>query len=755
MGVYMINYDFGKILKERIVLANKNNFQCNAGRYPDFIFSDHKENAQDDTDDFNEIDPKILQTIANINNHDIAKAYNFLSDNFSKEMFLNVIVYRMLGSAKLQLPMTEYSTWNDYFAIKNLKVEQDSKCTPGVFLYKLDELGIPVNLFYSPYGIFLTFFRKQYEYGNIKPKAGDYVIDGGACIGDTALYFANAVGEHGKVFSFEFIPNNLRRFEENLNANPSLKPRIELVKAPLWKNSSQVLFTVENGAASFCVDKEPEVYNEKVQSISIDDLVKTNNIPKIDFIKMDIEGSEPEALLGAVETIKKYKPNLAICIYHDFSHFFIIPMIIKSILPEYNLYVDHHTIHLGETVLYASIEPAQKKDKLNNEKRELELADIVVIDSTLPNDSVWCKKNSDALEFSRQYDGFKYYGMFSMLPGEQAWFNNGYGMTEHEYGNKLQKYIKVYPDMQNYIRYLSPDKDYKFNLAFSYHLGETYTLLPFYKKYNIPFCFMLSADTSFGFENESSDAMIKEIVDSNLCKKIFVSHKKIGDYLTGKGICADNLIHFDPLRTLNLKPEDVKEKQLYKKDKQSFDICFTAFKYTESGLDLGYDLFIEVAKVLAKKYDDIYFHVIGAFNPDDANIAEIKDRISFRAGILTRFLPNFYAKMDINLSPNRPFKAFQGSFDEFPLDGHAIYCGVCSFNTDLLGLNTEYTDKEDIVLIKAEKDDIIKKIIHYYNNIDELYRISANGQKKAKQLYNSENCIANRIKVFNQVKNKS
>lgn len=71
------------------------------------------------------------------------------------------------------------------------------------------------------------------------------------------------------------------------------------------------------------------------------------------FIKMDIEGMEWDALHGAVETIKRNHPKLAICIYHSDEDMIRIVEYIHEIAPEYKLYVRHHSKREYETVLYA------------------------------------------------------------------------------------------------------------------------------------------------------------------------------------------------------------------------------------------------------------------------------------------------------------------------------------------------------------------------------------------------------------------
>ena len=87
----------------------------------------------------------------------------------------------------------------------------------------------------------------------------------------------------------------------------------------------------------------------------------------VDFIKMDIEGAEKKALLGARETIKKYKPLLVVCIYHRQEDFFEIPFTIKKIVEdEYRFYIRQYRYGQSETVLYAM--PKSRKRSKDGEE---------------------------------------------------------------------------------------------------------------------------------------------------------------------------------------------------------------------------------------------------------------------------------------------------------------------------------------------------------------------------------------------------
>jgi hypothetical protein len=92
-------------------------------------------------------------------------------------------------------------------------------------------------------------------------------------------------------------------------------------------------------------------------TLTIDDLAEQRNLQKVDFIKMDIEGTELQALRGAVQTVQRYKPKLAISVYHRLADFYEIPEYLDSLSLGYRFFLRHYTIHAEETVLFAVTKP--------------------------------------------------------------------------------------------------------------------------------------------------------------------------------------------------------------------------------------------------------------------------------------------------------------------------------------------------------------------------------------------------------------
>jgi hypothetical protein len=97
----------------------------------------------------------------------------------------------------------------------------------------------------------------------------------------------------------------------------------------------------------------------EVECVSLDDILAEK---KPSFIKMDIEGSELDALAGAENTIKKNLPVLAVCSYHKQDHLWRIPLLIHSFSNEYHFFLRPHLLEVWDLVCYAIPKARLKKD---------------------------------------------------------------------------------------------------------------------------------------------------------------------------------------------------------------------------------------------------------------------------------------------------------------------------------------------------------------------------------------------------------
>lgn len=169
--------------------------------------------------------------------------------------------------------------------------------------------------------------REKIQMDNFKKliSEGDTVFELGAHIGYISVYFSQLVGTSGKVFVFEPGVNNLPYVRENI-ANSKIK-NVQLVEKAVSDNNGTATFYLENitgqsnslvkdyrvtkkiHSKTFVEMKKNEV---QVETIRIDDFVQMNNITRIDFIKIDIEGAEYLAIKGMPNVLATLKPTMMI-----------------------------------------------------------------------------------------------------------------------------------------------------------------------------------------------------------------------------------------------------------------------------------------------------------------------------------------------------------------------------------------------------------------------------------------------------------
>ena len=267
--------------------------------------------------------------------------YDMLKDNISKKFFKKATIYRYMlafypeafGNIKNSMHLVfKYSIVNIFYWIFKR------------ILFIIQRFKYPLEI-----EVFITFYifgLKQYNIKNIFEVKNDAVVfDIGAFKGDTAYFFSKKCSNKARIYAFEpdyYAFQILEKIKEKYKLNNVITKNILLSNA---EKEIDFISMIEN---------TPTI---KKNAITIDKFVEENNFEKIDYIKMDVEGAEKNILEGSIKTIKKFKPSLAIAIYHGgklfMEDFYNIPIFIKNVINEdYEYYI--RTFHPAglETILF-------------------------------------------------------------------------------------------------------------------------------------------------------------------------------------------------------------------------------------------------------------------------------------------------------------------------------------------------------------------------------------------------------------------
>lgn len=215
--------------------------------------------------------------------------------------------------------------------------------------YQLLEYGIDVRriMMTTEGSLFAAYGRQYFDLEELEIDIkGEIFVDAGCYDGGTAVDFVKWAGRNAKkIIAFEPDEKNIVNCKKRLK---KLDCDYELLNIATWDKESVLRFNMnfESGYAS----KVSNLGNVEVKANSIDNIIGEN---RVTFIKLDVEGAELKTLQGAIETIKKYKPKLAISLYHKAEDIIEIPLFLEGLDLDYKYYIRHYQTRRCETVLYA------------------------------------------------------------------------------------------------------------------------------------------------------------------------------------------------------------------------------------------------------------------------------------------------------------------------------------------------------------------------------------------------------------------
>lgn len=236
--------------------------------------------------------------IFSLYSEDVLRVYDNLYDEESKQTYAHIIMCR----CNLQMPDDAFTNGESYFSIPEAR-----------------------------------------RYGN------EVFLDCGAYVGDTIEQYISKKPTFKKIIAFEPDRKNfnamLARIERLRTEWGIPQEKIVIENLGVGKKQDRQFITSGNGNGSLISNDGDAM----VDIVSIDEYVRE----RIDFIAADVESFEYDMLIGATNTLCKYRPLVAVSIYHNAMDMFQIPLCLLKMVPEYALKVKHNTVTYDDTILYA------------------------------------------------------------------------------------------------------------------------------------------------------------------------------------------------------------------------------------------------------------------------------------------------------------------------------------------------------------------------------------------------------------------
>ena len=249
--------------------------------------------------------------------------------SFLKWSDYQVEIYQFKGFAEsYQQHRDEYNSVREKFADSESRIVFDSI------------IRLRTQYDFSALSIFKENQINQYfePFLGLKPE-GEVFVDIGGFEGETTIRFAKECPNYAGVYFFEPEPSIMKKAKQALVSYP----RVDYFEIAASDKKETLYFESNTSGSKVTADGQL-----KIQADAIDHL----DLKGATYLKMDIEGSESAAIDGAINTILRYHPRLAICVYHKGADLIDIPNQVLSIRDDYDLYLRHYTEGLSETVMF-------------------------------------------------------------------------------------------------------------------------------------------------------------------------------------------------------------------------------------------------------------------------------------------------------------------------------------------------------------------------------------------------------------------
>jgi glycosyltransferase involved in cell wall biosynthesis len=320
-----------------------------------------------------------------------------------------------------------------------------------------------------------------------------------------------------------------------------------------------------------------------------------------------------------------------------------------------------------------------------------------------------------------------------------------------------REYAAVYPHLADRVRRFDPERAADCLLLYCVFLNNAYALLPTAERWRLPLVFTLYPGGGFELFHRPSDLMLSRLARSEHVRRIIVTQRATREYVLNSGFARPGqleLIWGLPTQGAPSPTAPPPPRRHWPAEKPTLDVCFAALKYMHGGADKGFDTFVASARRLAELDACFHFHVAGSFGPEDADLGALRQRITFHGTQPAHRLAQFFAGMDLIISPNVRFRLTPGGFDGFPTGTctEAALNGVAVLCTDPFAENVDrrFVPDEDLCIVDADPEAIVKRVMALRADPDRLHRLARRGQERCREIYGVEGQLAPRLSVLTE-----
>ena len=329
-----------------------------------------------------------------------------------------------------------------------------------------------------------------------------------------------------------------------------------------------------------------------------------------------------------------------------------------------------------------------------------------------------------------------------------------------EFTDHFSAYSALYPELAQRIGHYVPSRLQGAEFAYITFLNNAHQYLNDLKRFEIPFVLNLYPGGGLGLNDAESDQKLLRVLASPLLRAIIITQPVVENYLIQLAQKHDLVL--PPLHLIQgvvanpdyFNPHLTQHGPRYGSGKDSLDVCFVAENYMADAANKGFPDFIQAIQGL-NDVSQLRIHLLGGgYSSADYQVPGLASSIQYHGRLPTKDLREFFAQMDIIVSPNRPGLLHPGNFDGFPTGAcvEAALCQVAIVATDAMQQNPGYTDQESIFMLNLNQEPLALQIESAIRRLalhpDQLSQVATQGQLLTQKLYATEIQIAMRQEIL-------